>query len=282
MENPILDFMHTYWSDYEVNYYKEILDTIASAHEDWPDNLDLYFNSLSGNEDIEDISTDIRNMVLGMLKEMFGEIGVILNEDYPLNNIYLFDIYKELIEIENTEQIEFALSVLESEDNTETLFYELLTTVGGLTIDESLFMSHIAKISIYTKQKLINKLEVNKALLPVEVPEVDIMGMVEKIKTFTRKINDDEFLVIRLIKEGVNLGLEFQNYMALYGSEILELDLKEMTYNLYLLGLISKDATDSVAETIESNIANYLFDYSDQDKVIRAIREIQIKLGNME
>ena len=265
------------WSPEEVSLYTEIMETITGIKEDYADNIDVYLMSISDVVTTDTISEEIRLMVQNMLIDLLLNIGVLVTEDYPIDNEVLYSIYYEMITIEASEQTEFSLSILESDKDTITLFYELLTVVGSLTVSEQDFNTHILKILPQTKDKLINYLRGKK--LTEEVPDSDtsVQEIAIKVKDFIKKINDDKFLVIDLIRKGMKLGMSFHSYVNLYKEELFELDLKEQCYNLYLFALISEEGKDSPAQLIEDCIHNYVFDMGDVDRIIRAVREVQIK-----
>lgn len=277
MNNLMLNFMIDNWSPEEVSLYTEIMETITAVKEDYADNIDVYLMSISDDVPVDTISEEIKLMVQNMLIDLLMNIGVLVTEDYPVDNEVLYRIYYEMITIEASEQTEFSLSILESDKDTVTLFYELLTVVGSLTVNEQDFNTHILKILPQTKDKLINYLRSKK--LTEESPDsnVNAQEISIKVKDFIKKINDDNFLVIDLIRKGMNLGMSFHSYINLYKEELFDLDLKEQCYNLYLFALISEEGKDSPAQLIEDCIHNYVFDLGDVDKIIRAIREVQIK-----
>ena len=231
------------------------------------------------NDDVtvNEITLRIRDFIRDQFIELLGEIGFICSEDFVHDPITLYRIYSEAISIENNEQIEFSLSILEADKDNVITFYELLSTVGGLLIDESEFNQTIEKISNFTRERLVNTLRGKELVKIEEKQEFDLIRASKNIKEFTKAVNDDSFYAIQLIRSGVDLGIDFKNYLSIYGKEVFEMDLKEMAYNLYLFALMSNDGTDNPVLAVESHLNNYIFDPNSYDVIVRAVQDIQIK-----
>lgn len=277
MANLILNFIDDYWTMEEAKEYKEAIDFIDGIHEDWTDNLELIIRGSNDDVTVNEITLRIRDFIRNQFIELLGEIGFICSEDFVHDPITLYRIYSEAINIENNEQIEFSLSILEADKDNVITFYELLSTVGGLLIDESEFNQTIEKISNFTRERLVNTLRGKEMVKIEEKQEFDLIRASKNIKEFTKAVNDDSFYAIQLIRNGVDLGINFKNYLSIYGKEVFEMDLKEMAYNLYLFALMSNDGTDNPVLAVESHLNNYIFDPNSYDVIVRAVQDIQIK-----
>ncbi len=277
MANLILNFIDDYWTPEEAKEYKEAIDFIDGIHEDWTDNLEILIRGSNDDVDINELTLRIKDFIRNQFDELLGEIGFISSESFVHDPITLYRIYSEAIEIENNEQVDFSLSILEADRDNVITFYELLNTVGGLTIDESEFGQTIEKISKFTRERLINTLRGKKQVEVQEQHEFDVIGASQRIKEFMSVVRDDSFYAIQLIRDGVNLGMKLKSYLSLYGKEVFEMDLKEMAYNLYLFGLMSSDGVNDTVKAIESHLDNYIFDSQSHDIIMRAVQEIQIK-----
>lgn len=277
MANLILNFIDDYWTMEEAKEYKEAIDFIDGIHEDWTDNIEMIIRCSNDDVTVNEITLRIRDFIRDQFIELLGEIGFICSEDFVHDPITLYRIYSETISIENNEQIEFSLSVLEADKDNVITFYELLSTVGGLLIDESEFNQTIEKISNFTRERLVNTLRGKELVKIEEKQEFDLIRASKNIKEFTKAVNDDSFYAIQLIRSGVDLGIDFKNYLSIYGKEVFEMDLKEMAYNLYLFALMSNDGTDNPVLAVESHLNNYIFDPNSYDVIVRAVQDIQIK-----
>lgn len=277
MANLILNFIDDYWTMEEAKEYKEAIDFIDGIHEDWTDNIEMIIRCSNDDVTINEITLRIKDFIRDQFIELLGEIGFICSEDFVHDPITLYRIYSETISIENNEQIEFSLSILEADKDNVITFYELLSTVGGLLIDESEFNQTIEKISNFTRERLVNTLRGKELVKIEEKQEFDLIRASKNIKEFTKAVNDDSFYAIQLIRSGVDLGIDFKNYLSIYGKEVFEMDLKEMAYNLYLFALMSNDGTDNPVLAVESHLNNYIFDPNSYDVIVRAVQDIQIK-----
>lgn len=277
MANLILNFIDDYWTMEEAKEYKEAIDFIDGIHEDWTDNIEMIIHCSNDDVTINEITLRIKDFIRDQFIELLGEIGFICTEDFVHDPITLYRIYSEAISIENNEQIEFSLSILEADKDNVITFYELLSTVGGLLIDESEFNQTIEKISNFTRERLVNTLRGKELVKIEEKQEFDLIRASKNIKEFTKAVNDDSFYAIQLIRSGVDLGIDFKNYLSIYGKEVFEMDLKEMAYNLYLFALMSNDGTDNPVLAVESHLNNYIFDPNSYDIIVRAVQDIQIK-----
>lgn len=277
MANLILNFIDDYWTMEEAKEYKEAIDFIDGIHEDWTDNIEMIIRCSNDDVTVNEITLRIRDFIRDQFIELLGEIGFICSEDFVHDPITLYRIYSETISIENNEQIEFSLSILEADKDNVITFYELLSTVGGLLIDESEFNQTIEKISNFTRERLVNTLRGKEMVKIEEKQEFDLIRASKNIKEFTKAVNDDSFYAIQLIRSGVDLGIDFKNYLSIYGKEVFEMDLKEMAYNLYLFALMSNDGTDNPVLAVESHLNNYIFDPNSYDVIVRAVQDIQIK-----
>ncbi len=277
MANLILNFIDDYWTMEEAKEYKEAIDFIDGIHEDWTDNIEMIIRCSNDDVTVNEITLRIRDFIRDQFIELLGEIGFICSEDFVHDPITLYRIYSETISIENNEQIEFSLSILEADKDNVITFYELLSTVGGLLIDESEFNQTIEKISNFTRERLVNTLRGKELVKIEEKQEFDLIRASKNIKEFTKAVNDDSFYAIQLIRSGVDLGIDFKNYLSIYGKEVFEMDLKEMAYNLYLFALMSNDGTDNPVLAVESHLNNYIFDPNSYDIIVRAVQDIQIK-----
>lgn len=277
MANLILNFIDDYWTMEEAKEYKETIDFIDGIHEDWTDNIEMIIRCSNDDVTINEITLRIKDFIRDQFIELLGEIGFICSEDFVHDPITLYRIYSEAISIENNEQIEFSLSILEADKDNVITFYELLSTVGGLLIDESEFNQTIEKISNFTRERLVNTLRGKELVKLEEKQEFDLIRASKNIKEFTKAVNDDSFYAIQLIRNGVDLGINFKNYLSIYGKEVFEMDLKEMAYNLYLFALMSNDGTDNPVLAVESHLNNYIFDPNSYDVIVRAVQDIQIK-----
>lgn len=277
MANLILNFIDDYWTMEEAKEYKEAIDFIDGIHEDWTDNLEIIIRGSNDDITVNEITLRIKDFIRNQFTELLGEIGFICTEDFIHDPITLYRIYSEAISIENNEQIEFSLSILEADKDNVITFYELLSTVGGLLIDESEFNQTIEKISNFTRERLVNTLRGKELVKIEEKQEFDLIRASKNIKEFTKAVNDDSFYAIQLIRSGVDLGIDFKNYLSIYGKEVFEMDLKEMAYNLYLFALMSNDGTDNPVLAVESHLNNYIFDPNSYDVILRAVQDIQIK-----
>lgn len=277
MNNLMLNYIQDNWTNEEVDLYVDIMELIHGVKEDYTDNIQSMILSLPDETPTDALNDLIRSSVQEILIDLLLNIGVIVSDDYPLENEVLFKIYREMIGIEANEQIDFSLSILGSEEDNVVVFFELLNTVGCLDMDEMVFNTHVKKILPQTKNKLVNYLRNQKLVENKKPSEVDLNEISLRVKHFIREVNDDNFFVVDLIRKGVNIGLPFETYMSLYGEELFELDLKEQCYNLYLFALISSDGTDAPAEKIEAEIGNYVLEMDISDRIIRAVREVQIK-----
>lgn len=277
MANLILNFIDDYWTMEEAKEYKEAIDFIDGIHEDWTDNIEMIIRCSNDDVTVNEITLRIKDFIRDQFIELLGEIGFICSEDFVHDPITLYRIYSEAISIENNEQIEFSLSILEADKDNVITFYELLSTVGGLLIDESEFNQTIEKISNFTRERLVNTLRGKEMVKIEEKQEFDLIRASKNIKEFTKAVNDDSFYAIQLIRNGVDLGIDFKNYLSIYGKEVFEMDLKEMAYNLYLFALMSNDGTDNPVLAVESHLNNYIFDPNSYDVIVRAVQDIQIK-----
>lgn len=277
MANLILNFIDDYWTMEEAKEYKEAIDFIDGIHEDWTDNLEILIRGSNDDVTVNELTLRIKDFIRNQFIELLGEIGFICSEDFVHDPITLYRIYSETISIENNEQIEFSLSILEADKDNVITFYELLSTVGGLLIDESEFNQTIEKISNFTRERLVNTLRGKELVKIEEKQEFDLIRASKNIKEFTKAVNDDSFYAIQLIRSGVDLGIDFKNYLSIYGKEVFEMDLKEMAYNLYLFALMSNDGTDNPVLAVESHLNNYIFDPNSYDIIVRAVQDIQIK-----
>lgn len=277
MANLILNFIDDYWTMEEAKEYKEAIDFIDGIHEDWTDNLEILIRGSNDDVTVNELTLRIKDFIRNQFIELLGEIGFICSEDFVHDPITLYRIYSEAIDIENNEQTEFSLSILEADKDNVITFYELLSVVGGLLIDESEFNQTIEKISNFTRERLINTLRGKELVKIEEKHEFDLIRASKNIKEFTKAVNDDSFYAIQLIRNGVDLGISFRNYLSLYGKEVFEMDLKEMAYNLYLFALMSNDGTDNPVLAVESHLNNYIFDPNSHDIIVRAVQDIQIK-----
>lgn len=277
MANLILNFIDDYWTMEEAKEYKEAIDFIDGIHEDWTDNLEILIRGSNDDVTVNELTLRIKDFIRNQFIELLGEIGFICSEDFVHDPITLYRIYSETISIENNEQIEFSLSILEADKDNVITFYELLSTVGGLLIDESEFNQTIEKISNFTRERLVNTLRGKELVKIEEKQEFDLIRASKNIKEFTKAVNDDSFYAIQLIRNGVDLGIDFKNYLSIYGKEVFEMDLKEMAYNLYLFALMSNDGTDNPVLAVESHLNNYIFDPNSYDVIVRAVQDIQIK-----
>lgn len=277
MANLILNFIDDYWTMEEAKEYKEAIDFIDGIHEDWTDNLEIIIRGSNDDVTVNEITLRIKDFIRNQFTELLGEIGFICSEDFVHDPITLYRIYSEAISIENNEQIEFSLSILEADKDNVITFYELLSTVGGLLIDESEFNQTIEKISNFTRERLVNTLRGKELVKIEEKQEFDLIRASKNIKEFTKAVNDDSFYAIQLIRSGVDLGIDFKNYLSIYGKEVFEMDLKEMAYNLYLFALMSNDGMDNPVLAVESHLNNYIFDPNSHDIIVRAVQDIQIK-----
>jgi hypothetical protein len=277
MANLILNFIDDYWTMEEAKEYKEAIDFIDGIHEDWTDNIEMIIRCSNDDVTVNEITLRIRDFIRDQFIELLGEIGFICSEDFVHDPITLYRIYSETISIENNEQIEFSLSILEADKDNVITFYELLSTIGGLLIDESEFNQTIEKISNFTRERLVNTLRGKELVKIEEKQEFDLIRASKNIKEFTKAVNDDSFYAIQLIRSGVDLGIDFKNYLSIYGKEVFEMDLKEMAYNLYLFALMSNDGTDNPVLAVESHLNNYIFDPNSYDIIVRAVQDIQIK-----
>lgn len=275
MGNLMLNYITSTWEKEDVALYTDIMELVTGVRDDYGDNIDYIIQNCNDDVTMSQLDNLIKSSVQGILIELLMEIGFFVSEDYYLDNEILYKIYKEAIEIEANEQLDFSLSILESDRDIIVTFYELLNVVGSLDIDESDFNNHIVKILPMTKEKLVNYLR-NKKETQVEEPK-DLTKIALRVKEFCKAVNDESFMVIDLIRSGVNLGLPFRSYLNIYSTTLFDLDLKEQCYNLYLFALISEDGTDEPAECVEDNIGDYVFDYSVTDTILRAVREIQVK-----
>lgn len=277
MANLILNFIDDYWTMEEAKEYKEAIDFIDGIHEDWTDNLEILIRGSNDDVTVNELTLRIKDFIRNQFIELLGEIGFICSEDFVHDPITLYRIYSEAISIENNEQIEFSLSILEADKDNVITFYELLSTVGGLLIDESEFNQTIEKISNFTRERLVNTLRGKELVKIEEKQEFDLIRASKNIKEFIKAVNDDSFYAIQLIRNGVDLGIDFKNYLSIYGKEVFEMDLKEMAYNLYLFALMSNDGTDNPVLAVESHLNNYIFDPNSYDVIVRAVQDIQIK-----
>lgn len=275
MGNLMLNYITSTWEKEDVALYTDIMELVTGVRDDYGDNIDYIIQNCNDDVTTSQLDDLIKSSVQGILIELLMEIGFFVSEDYYLNNEILYKIYKEAIEIEANEQLDFSLSILESDRDIIVTFYELLNVVGSLDIDESDFNNHIVKILPMTKEKLVNYLRNKKETQAVEPKDLTKIAL--RVKEFCKAVNDESFMVIDLIRSGVNLGLPFRSYLNIYSTTLFDLDLKEQCYNLYLFALISEDGTDEPAECVEDNIGDYVFDYSVTDTILRAVREIQVK-----
>lgn len=275
MGNLMLNYITSTWEKEDVALYTDIMELVTGVRDDYGDNIDYIIQNCNDDVTMSQLDNLIKSSVQGILIELLMEIGFFVSEDYYLDNEILYKIYKEAIEIEANEQIDFSLSILESDRDIIVTFYELLNVVGSLDIDESDFNNHIVKILPMTKEKLVNYLRNKKETQAVEPKDLTKIAL--RVKEFCKAVNDESFMVIDLIRSGVNLGLPFRSYLNIYSTTLFDLDLKEQCYNLYLFALISEDGTDEPAECVEDNIGDYVFDYSVTDTILRAVREIQVK-----
>lgn len=275
MGNLMLNYITSTWEKEDVALYTDIMELVTGVRDDYGDNIDYIIQNCNDDVTMSHLDDLIKGSVQGILIELLMEIGFFVSEDYYLDNEILYKIYKEAIEIEANEQLDFSLSILESDRDIIVTFYELLNVVGSLDIDESDFNNHIVKILPMTKEKLVNYLRNKKETQAVEPKDLTKIAL--RVKEFCKAVNDESFMVIDLIRSGVNLGLPFRSYLNIYSTTLFDLDLKEQCYNLYLFALISEDGTDEPAECVEDNIGDYVFDYSVTDTILRAVREIQVK-----
>lgn len=275
MGNLMLNYITSTWEKEDVALYTDIMELVTGVRDDYGDNIDYIIQNCNDDVTMSQLDNLIKSSVQGILIELLMEIGFFVSEDYYLDNEILYKIYKEAIEIEANEQLDFSLSILESDRDIIVTFYELLNVVGSLDIDESDFNNHIVKILPMTKEKLVNYLRSKKETQAVEPKDLTKIAL--RVKEFCKAVNDESFMVIDLIRSGVNLGLPFRSYLNIYSTTLFDLDLKEQCYNLYLFALISEDGTDEPAECVEDNIGDYVFDYSVTDTILRAVREIQVK-----
>lgn len=157
MGNLMLNYITSTWEKEDVALYTDIMELVTGVRDDYGDNIDYIIQNCNDDVTMSQLDDLIKSSVQGMLIELLGEIGFFVSDDYYLDNEILYKIYKEAIYIEANEQIDFSLSILESDRDIIVTFYELLNVVGSLDIDESDFNNHIVKILPMTKEKLIDR-----------------------------------------------------------------------------------------------------------------------------
>ena len=187
----IRDFVNEYMDNTSQAIWTEITDTVLGINEDWVDGLTVYWNSIDDNYDVNRIVEELHLIQRDWLIALLKNIGVFVSQEHPLDNLTLYQIYMEFIQIENNELAEISLSILQSDNYDDiTLFYELLTVVGSLQVDEEVFSSHIANISPYTKEKLISYL-LNQESVKIKQDEhdVDTDLIVKTVKAFLEAVN---------------------------------------------------------------------------------------------
>lgn len=162
MGNLMLNYITSTWEKEDVALYTDIMELVTGVRDDYGDNIDYIIQNCNDDVTMSQLDDLIKGSVQGILIELLMEIGFFVSEDYYLDNEILYKIYKEAIEIEANEQIDFSLSILESDRDIIVTFYELLNVVGSLDIDESDFNNHIIKILPMTKEKLVNYLRNKK------------------------------------------------------------------------------------------------------------------------
>lgn len=281
MENLLLKFMQDTWAPELVIAYSEIFDLLYSQVPEKIEAFDMYFLSVPEDRTSGEISDDIHQMVKDILEQALNNMGFFVTEE--AQPIEMFKIYEQLLLIDNNESTDFILSITEDlDEDASGVYYEILTFVGALQMDEGLWHGTIEKVIPEALQKLRQVVTVKamgneQAASPEYLKSVGFVK--NKVKNFISLLNDDNFLVIQLLKAGMAPLLTFDSMLNLFKVDILALDSKEMLYNFYLFSLISAEGQEDAAGFAVKRLPDFVQDHSQLTQMSRALRDLQIKLS---
>ena len=240
--SPTSQLIKTYLDPVSQEQYTEIVEYLGDLNEDYYASLDNYLLQVNEDTNTHDVLDEVFGYIRQCLLEELNSIGINMNEEFDLDNYFLFQLLKESLELETTELPDSVISICEDSEKPKDSWIEILM-LNGTTLEEIDLTQMIKDVSPFTVKKLGDylKLHMNESLEESKTEVNKDLQLMVKLVSINPTIA--QYDVCDLFLNGMAFGLPFEDYInnlweTLNGPNTT---IMEMGYNLFFLLYFSSE-----------------------------------------
>jgi hypothetical protein len=253
---------------YELEQYlkstvtKELLDVLRGALScfdriQFPNYQDGYVELLMLNDNVDITETTDKIVILTMelQKQLLTLHNVELTDDAT---IYINTLFiNSIMDIQELNEKDELLNILSLNLDTNETFAELVTLVSDKSVEELLpYIKSVSPAFIGAVREYVEN-------IPDKLPEAELLVHQEyltNINKFCAFINTKDLNIIKLLENGLSVGLPFLVYIDTITESIESMELDKVSNELVAMALISSDGYNNPAAIIKANLDAYISD----------------------
>jgi hypothetical protein len=223
------------------------------------------------NVEISETPAQFESLMVRHLTEIVTEHEIKLAAETPL--AYLNALCNGILGIQYYLAPDEISVVLESDQDTEEKFSQILELINGLDVDRSLVYLETVNPSLLDKIETIidGKQFVSKEQ---QLEETQEHLIIQKLKNIHRFLNIDDLIAVRLINAGVVIGVNFEQYIKYFVNHTEGMDVERMAKEVFTLICMSRDGYADLLGTY-SKYSSSLFHGLDQTtKVFTGLNKV--------
>lgn len=181
-----------------------------------------------------------------------------------------------LLDLQDYDNYQDILNVTSMDVNPQEAFAELLTLVSTYDVEDLLV--NIEEVN-FVLIKRIHEMALARDLPPAsEEEQAELRAYIEKLQRFLGWAMNPQLTIVRMIKDGMDVGFPFLTYLGLLGRELEELPVERAAYELMAMALVSSDGTNNPQGVIKEHLENYISDVNKLTKIDIKLSEISLGL----
>lgn len=257
--------MREFLSDFLINAATpEVRDAVETAIDlfvrlDLPDDYETGFEELlQTNDSVEQGQTlvDIVGLTRNHQKNILAEHGVHLADDVFIDfSNAIIEGLLDIAEYDDKATVVRTTS-LQSEMSSVEVFAELMSLVTPYSVEE--ILPYIWDVSTSLLQRIAT---LAAAELPVEKDASELerySKYAQDLVYFSNHIVEPKLLTIQMVRDGMEVGQPFVNYIEVIGRDLEGLGVDKAAYELVAMSLISSDGHDSPHQVIKQHLEDFV------------------------
>lgn len=279
--SPTSQLIKTYLDPVSQEQYTEIVEYLGDLNEDYYATLDNYLLQVNEDTSTHDVLDEVFGYIRRCLVEELNSVGIQMNEEFDLDNYFLFQLLKESLELETTELPESVISICEDGGKPKDSWIEILV-LNGTTLEEIDLTQMIKDVSPFTVKKLGDYLKLHMN----ESPEENTTEVNKDLQLLVKLVSINptiaQYDVCDLFLNGMAFGLPFEDYINNLWETLNSPNttIMEMGYNLFFLLYFSKNGKGLTMHECKEKILPYIGE-EDLNSVMEIIEHLYKEVSRL-
>lgn len=213
----------------------------------------------TGSKDQYQTQIEFETLMKNNLLNILHVQGVQINDEADLPTIK--EIASSLLLVQNYEDKQTALSLVESDFDSEERLCELLQLVSTYSVDRLMVAIESVDEGVFMKLREVYTEEIDEV-----IEQEDKQDIISRLKLMKTYIQYDEAIAFKLITKSVNVGMQFDFYFSYLKNKIEDMDVTVAAKELATMFTMSRDTYKSPIEEFSKKSGSI---FTDIDKISR-------------